>query len=214
MLNFLKPNDPKLKGSCNFVPVDKILNSETQTFIKQFLLFCGAEARPDNKGKITRMVGCAAPQVGVMKNIIVVNTAIHPEKRNFHEVDFHVLINPKIIWSSQSWSQYPESCFSIPLRFTGIIKRPIEIVVDAYNEKGIRVIRRYENYTARIVQHEIDHLHGIRFPQRTKSIQDIHLIKFNRREDLLNYRVHWHNFNLYPTEVEYQQLKEGCYDSQ
>lgn len=210
-LNFIPCNDPKLNLSSEKIAPEKILSSENQKFIREFLTFCGYEATPSPKPRLTRMVGCAAPQVGVLKQIIVVDTAIHPEKRNFHQMDFHVLINPRIIWSSNEKETYPESCYSVPLCYTGLIPRSIAVVVEAYNEKADKVRRRYEGYTARVVQHEIDHLKGIRFPQKVEQKEQLHKISFTKREDILNYRSNWRDWHLYATKQELNRLIKGQY---
>lgn len=210
-LKFLPFDHPKLRESAQVVSNDEILSKEFQKFIHEFLAFCGYEATSGTKPKLTRMVGCAAPQVGVMKQVIVVDGAINPIKRNFYQINFHVLINPKIIWQSKEEDQYPESCYSVPLTITGVISRPTAIVVEAFDQNKNKVRRRYENYTARVVQHEIDHLHGIRFPQRAKNNQEIHKINFSKREDLLNYRSHWKKWKSFATNQELRILKIGEY---
>lgn len=210
-LKFISFSDPKLNLPSELVNPDSILSSENQKFIKEFLTFCGYEATPTSKPRLTRMVGCAAPQVGVMKQIIVVDTAIHPLKRNFHQMNFDVLINPRIIWSSQEQDIYPESCYSVPLCYTGLIPRPTAVVVEAYSEKADRIRKRYEGYTARVIQHEMDHLKGIRFPEKTTEREQLHKVFFNRREDLLQYRSKWIDWTLFATTEEHHRLKRGQY---
>jgi len=210
-LKFISSCDQKLNNSASLVPLDEILSQQNQFFIKDFLAFCGYEATPTSKPKLTRMVGCAAPQVGVMKQIVIVDTAIHPEKRNFHQMNFHVLINPKIIWSAQETAYYPESCYSVPMSYTGVIQRPTAVVVEAFDQNKNKIRRRYEGYTARVVQHEIDHLVGIRFPQRATTNNEIHKINFSRREDLLNYRSHYKTWKDFASPSETLLLQKGHY---
>ncbi len=210
-LNFLTFDNQLLSQQCLKVSPNYITSIEIQRFIKEFLIFCGYEAKVLPKPKLTRMVGCAAPQVGKMLRIIIVDNTINPLKRNFTQSEFHVLINPKIIWSSQETDRYPESCYSVPLCYCGLIERSTAIVVEAYNKSGKRIRRRYENYTARIVQHEMDHLEGIRFPQKAQSSEEIHLLSFSKREDLLNYRTHWRDWKKHSSKREFLKLKKGQY---
>ena len=95
-------------------------------------------------------VGLAAPQVGVSKRVIVVETG--KETAGF--------INPKIISLVRQREAQEEGCLCMPGLFLKI-KREIEIEVEAKNEKGETVAIKADGLLARIFQHEIDHLNGI-----------------------------------------------------
>lgn len=96
-------------------------------------------------------VGLAAPQVGVLKRIAVVDIG----------EGYYVLINPEI---SKSEGEYidEEGCLSIPGEF-GEIKRAKKITVKAIDETGNKIELKAEDLLARVIQHEIDHLDGILF---------------------------------------------------
>ena len=94
-------------------------------------------------------VGLAAPQVGIMRRIVVVET----EPGNVIE-----LINPKIIaFAGEQEGQ--EGCLSVPGR-AGIVKRPMHVTVRAMNRKGETFEIRGSELTARAFCHELDHLDG------------------------------------------------------
>lgn len=94
-------------------------------------------------------VGLAAPQVGVLRRIVVVET--EPGK-------VYELINPVVI--SQSGSQTgQEGCLSLPGKW-GICTRANEVTVEATNRKGERFTVTGTGLTARAFLHEIDHLDG------------------------------------------------------
>ncbi len=111
-----------------------------------------AEAMYKGKG-----IGLAAPQVGVLKRIIVFDAGSGPV----------CLINPKIVWK-QDKEVMSEGCLSFP----GInldIKRNKEIVVQAQDIDGKSVELNAKDVVARIIQHEVDHLDGILIVDRVSK---------------------------------------------
>ena len=100
--------------------------------------------------------GLAAPQVGVTVQLAVVDNQRDPPL---------VLINPEIVFQSEATEFAVERCLSIP-GYTGLVERPARVVVKAANVHGARFELVAHGALARIVQHEIDHLHGILFPDR------------------------------------------------
>lgn len=94
-------------------------------------------------------VGIAAPQVGVLKRIVIV--------MNGKKVV--TLINPVIV-SREGEEIDIEGCLSVKKR-TVAVKRPTKIEVEALNEKGEKISFIAENYYAREICHEVDHLDGI-----------------------------------------------------
>ena len=94
-------------------------------------------------------VGLAAPQVGVLRRVVVIET---PDDGLFE------LINPKIIaYSGEQESE--EGCLSVPGRW-GITKRPMYVTVRAMNRKGETVDINGKGLLAKAFCHEIDHLDG------------------------------------------------------
>lgn len=102
-------------------------------------------------------VGLAAPQVGILKRIIVVDVG----------EGLVTLINPEIIESKGSQVD-EEGCLSIPGR-RGIVERPMEIRVKGLDENGNEKEIKAEGYFARALCHEIDHLAGILFIDKMKK---------------------------------------------
>lgn len=100
-------------------------------------------------------VGLAAPQVGILKRVIVVDVGEGILK----------LINPEII--SKEGSQLDvEGCLSVPGE-QGEVERPNRVTVKALDEKGQEIIVEGEGLLARALCHEIDHLDGILFVDKT-----------------------------------------------
>lgn len=97
-------------------------------------------------------VGLSAPQVGVLKRIIVIDG---------HEEGLIALINPKIARREGEVVE-EEGCLSFPDMYSKV-KRSSRVTVEAINQQGKRVEITKEDLIARALQHEIDHLDGILF---------------------------------------------------
>jgi peptide deformylase len=96
-------------------------------------------------------VGLAAPQVGILKRIIVVDVG----------EGLVTLINPEILEAKGSQSD-EEGCLSIPGK-RGTVERPMEVIVKGLDEQGNVKEIKAEGYFARALCHEIDHLSGTLF---------------------------------------------------
>ncbi len=97
-------------------------------------------------------VGLAAPQVGKDLNMAL----IYLEDAG---VPAFPIINPKITKYSKETMAMEEGCLSMPGVF-GIVRRPKKITVEAYNLEGEKFVITDDTFLARVIQHEIDHLHG------------------------------------------------------
>lgn len=99
-------------------------------------------------------VGLAAPQVGILKRIVVIDVG-----NGIIE-----LINPEII-EVEGEQIGPEGCLSIP-GVVGEVTRPLKVKVKTLNRKGEEVILEGEGLLARAFSHETDHLNGILFTDK------------------------------------------------
>lgn len=100
-------------------------------------------------------VGIAAPQVGVLKNIIWVQRF---DKENF---PFEVYLNPKIISYSKKKQTLKEGCLSIPDRTETLNSRSYSITIEYDTMNAIHKSEIIDSFTSVVFQHEIDHLNGI-----------------------------------------------------
>lgn len=100
-------------------------------------------------------VGLAAPQVGILKRIIVVLVNEQPK----------VMVNPEIVFVSDETCVDNEGCLSFPGQFYDI-SRPSKVTVKYRNLSGHPMLETHEGLTARCLLHEIDHLDGIVFTAR------------------------------------------------
>lgn len=101
-------------------------------------------------------VGLAAPQIGIRKQVAVVDT---------REEDALELINPTIVKSSGKAEIDLEGCLSFPGLY-GEVERPYTITLKAQNRFGKEFKLKAEGFFARAIQHEIDHLHGVLFTEK------------------------------------------------
>ncbi len=135
-LRILKVGDSTLRTVCR--PVDKITPRIERLLDDMIDTMRAADG-----------VGLAAPQVGVLRRVVVIET---PDEGLFE------LINPKIIaFSGEQESE--EGCLSVPGRW-GITKRPMHVTVRAVNRKGETVDYNGSGLLAKAFCHEIDHLDG------------------------------------------------------
>ena len=151
-LTIVKEGDETLRKVCR--PVDKI------TLRTKILLDDMLETMRKADG-----VGLAAPQVGVLRRIVVVEC----EPGVVYE-----LINP-VITEREGTQLGREGCLSLPGQ-CGIVPRPMTVTVEATNRKGERFTVRGSGLLARAFCHELDHLDGILYPavaQRMMTPEEI-----------------------------------------
>ncbi len=110
-------------------------------------------------------VGLAAPQVGVLRKIIVIDP--REEGIELHRME---LINPEIIEFSNDRIKLQEGCLSVPDIYADVV-RPVGCIVRAQNLKGKEIVLNADGVLSRILQHEIDHLHGVLFVDRLEELE-------------------------------------------
>ncbi len=209
-LSFVPCTESCLNQPASEVPVEEINSPSIQEIIHQMVVLSGHEADDSQTEKSGVLVGLAAPQVGIMKKIILVDTQeVAQIKKNQKNPSFEILINPEIINRSSFHPVGYEGCYSVPEKYFGAVKRPQSLQVRAYNQKGDEFIKTYTGQAARIVHHEIDHLEGIRFPQRLESEKDLHLC--HGEDDLTAYRRKWKRWKKHASVDLWEQMKNGFY---
>ena len=114
-------------------------------------------------------VGLAAPQVGILRRIVVIDVGEGPI----------VLINPEIIASSGEQTG-EEGCLSVP-GMAGLVTRPNYVKVKALNEDMEEVIYEGEELLARAFCHEIDHLDGHMYTELVEG--ELHKAAYEEDEE-------------------------------
>lgn len=135
----------KLPAKVLRTPVENIelpADKKTVRLVKDMIATC----------KAADGVGLAAPQIGQNLNMAIV----------FLEeagLPAFPIINPVIVKTSNEQTEMEEGCLSLPGLF-GKVKRPKEITIEAYNLEGEKFTITDDTFLARVLQHEIDHLHN------------------------------------------------------
>jgi len=145
--------DPRLKKTCAAVPD---ISDELRTLAADML-----ETMYAAPG-----IGLAAPQVGVLERLIVLDC----EKDEAAEPAPLVMVNPRIISASDETNVYDEGCLSIPDQYAEVT-RPKEVSVEWLDLDGNLQTRDMDGLWATCVQHEIDHLEGKLFIDYLKPLK-------------------------------------------
>ncbi len=110
-------------------------------------------------------IGLAAPQVGVLQRVIVVDCAKADEKPQPYK-----LANPEILWQSEDLLTSNEGCLSLPEHYADV-ERPAEVKIRYLDEQNeIRELHA-KGLLATCIQHEIDHLEGVLFVDHISSLK-------------------------------------------
>jgi peptide deformylase len=111
-----------------------------------------------------RGVGLAAPQVGILRRVLVYRTS--------EEEPLVVLINPRLVSSGEELETADEGCLSLGGASVVVeVERPTTVTVEALDAAGTDVRIEAEGLQARVIQHELDHLDGILTIDRTTPEQ-------------------------------------------
>lgn len=113
--------------------------------------------------RVANGVGLAAPQIGQSLQLAVIET-LPKEDENGEAIpdsrELFVIVNPRIVWESREVIDGIEGCLSIP-GYVGEVERAYAVRVRAQDRRGKPLKLRLKGWTARIFQHEIDHLNGV-----------------------------------------------------
>lgn len=109
--------------------------------------------------------GLAAPQIGVNLQLVIYGFKDNARYPDAPPVPQTVLINPKLTPLSDAMDEAFEGCLSVP-GLRGVVERFTRLHYEGVDEHGAPIVRDAEGFHARVVQHEVDHLHGILYPMR------------------------------------------------
>lgn len=159
--------DPVLKKKAQ--PVTKITASILQQLDDMLETMYHAEG-----------LGLAANQVGDLKRLIVIDVSNreqqdkdqdeNQEENTPVEKNPLFFINPEITWSSEVQNTYQEGCLSIPEQYADIT-RPAEVKINYLDRDGTSQEMHCDGILATCIQHEIDHLNGVLFPDHLSSLK-------------------------------------------
>jgi len=116
--------------------------------------------------------GLAAPQIGVSLRVVTFEVTRNPRYPDAGEVPYTVLINPELTPLGDDTEDGWEGCLSVP-GLRGLVPRYRRLRYRGYDANGLPIDRSVEGFHARVVQHEVDHLDGILYPMRLRSLHDL-----------------------------------------
>jgi len=122
-------------------------------------------------------VGLAAPQIGISTRVFVVDVRDSEDEPG----GCYALVNPVIVEFSKATERSPEGCLSIP-GLEDVVERPTAVVLEAVDPEGDPVRIEATGLLSRALQHELDHLDGILFPDRVTPLKRRLLLKKWRKQ--------------------------------
>src|SRR5262252_5466089 len=115
--------------------------------------------------------GIAAPQIGVGARVVIFELKDNPRYPHLTPVPYTVLVNPLVTPLTAEQDEGWEGCLSVP-GMRGLVPRSRRVRYRGFDLHGTPIDRTVEGFHARVVQHEVDHLDGILFPQRVRDMRD------------------------------------------
>jgi peptide deformylase len=152
VLPIITAPDPRLKRVCE--PVQKV-DAEVRRLMDDML-----ETMYKAPG-----IGLAAPQVGALKRVIVVDIAREDEKPQPLR-----MANPELVWVSDEDAVYNEGCLSLPEHYADV-SRPAAIKVRYIDHENELRVLEADGLLATCIQHEMDHLEGILFVDHLTALK-------------------------------------------
>jgi peptide deformylase len=204
MRSFLGPYDAKLNRYSRELSGEELSSIEIQSILSDMKKLAYGERNAGNPN-YPSLSGLAAPQIGEFIRLILVDLKADGKKVNL-KPDLKFFINPKIIETSDSESPMREGCFSTG-RICGAVIRPDWVRVSALDENGKQTEYRTPNiFQSHVIQHEIDHLNGIRFPSRIRNSNKFHYVEI---EEFQDYRDNWGTWDKLCPYEDWLKMYEG-----
>ena len=115
--------------------------------------------------------GIAAPQIGVSQRVVIFEVKENPRYPHVAPVPYTVLVNPELTPIGDEQDEFWEGCLSVP-GMRGLVPRFYKLRYRGFDQHGNPIDRTVEGFHARVVQHEVDHLDGILYPQRVRDLRN------------------------------------------
>ncbi|MGH8149253.1 MAG: peptide deformylase [Steroidobacteraceae bacterium] len=114
--------------------------------------------------------GLAAPQIGVGLRVVIFELKENPRYPDVAPVPYTVLVNPVLTPLGEEQEEGWEGCLSVP-GLRGLVPRYRRLHYRGFGVDGVPIDRTVDGFHARVVQHEVDHLDGILYPQRIRDLR-------------------------------------------
>ena len=170
ILKVARLGHPVLRKVAEPVPVGEIRSPEIQRLIDNMV-----ETMREYNG-----AGLAAPQVHVLRQICVIEVKGNPRYPDAPAIPLTVLINPVVVPVTSEMEEGWEGCLSVP-DMRGMVPRYTAVRLEAFDREGGKIDAVTQDFFARVIQHETDHLHGLVYLDRMKDFSTLaHLAEWNR----------------------------------
>lgn len=116
--------------------------------------------------------GLAAPQIGVSLRVVIFEVQSNPRYPQVAPVPYTVLVNPVLTPIGDEQEEGWEGCLSVP-GLRGLVPRWRHLRYQGFDALGAPIDRTVEGFHARVVQHEVDHLDGVLYPQRIRDLRNL-----------------------------------------
>jgi peptide deformylase len=116
--------------------------------------------------------GLAAPQIGIGLRVVIFEVTSNPRYPHVQPIPYTVLVNPVLTPLGEDMDEGWEGCLSVP-GLRGLVPRFRRLRYRGRDARGNPIDREVEGFHARVVQHEVDHLDGILYPQRIRDLRNL-----------------------------------------
>ncbi len=164
--DILRLGDPRLRRTSELVPEEAWGSAALRNLVNDLV----------DTMRLANGAGIAAPQIGVLQQVCVIEVKRNDRYPQFPEIPLCVLVNPQLtpivgsydVLAPEDTISVYEGCLSVP-GLRGRVSRPRRIRVQARDVNGARIDEIWEGPKAAVVQHEVDHLHGTLFVDRADT---------------------------------------------
>src|SRR5215475_15353027 len=125
----------------------------------------------DDTMRAANGAGIAAPQIGVSLRVVIFELRENPRYPHVSPVPYTVLVNPVLTPLGSEEDEGWEGCLSVP-GMRGLVPRFKRLRYQGFDREGAPIDRTVEGFHARVVQHEVDHIDGILYPQRIRDMRN------------------------------------------
>jgi peptide deformylase len=201
-LDLIDPTNALLNQAAEAIREDEIDSDFIQGVVSRMLDLAAGKGRSAKDSR--QIVGLAAVQLGVSKRIISIDITADGSKK---DQNLKVFINPVIVQCSSERIDGREGCWSCS-NVCGNVQRSESVTLEGSDQEGQLVRVKLDGFVARIAQHEVDHLDGVRFPDRI-PIDEPQRLHWVEHSEFDNYRQNWMNWRSLCSREQWEAIKSG-----